>query len=99
MATVHMSPDPYFEAFEEIIDLRKFNLTQHRTAGLRLAHSDNRLFLGGMTPGTPGAKIPHWRSRLKGPWLIKVGDVLVTTIADAQDAFRTAIASGSPLVR
>ena len=47
MATVYMSPDPYFEAFEEIIDLRKFDLTQHRTAGLCLAHSDNRLFLGG----------------------------------------------------
>jgi hypothetical protein len=95
MTTVYMSPDPYFEAFEEIIDLRKFDLTQHRTAGLCLAHSDNRLFLGCMTPGTPGAKIPRRRSRLKGAWLIKVGDILVSSIADAQDAFRTAIASGS----
>jgi hypothetical protein len=99
MATVYMSPDPYFEAFEEIIDLRKFDLTQHRTAGLCLAHSDNRLFLGCMTPGTPGAKIPRWRSRLKGAWLIKVGDILVSSIADAQDAFRTAIASGSSNVK
>ena len=56
MAMVYMSPDPYFEDFKEVIDLRKFDLTQHRTAGLCLAHSDNRLFLGCMTPGTPGAK-------------------------------------------
>ena len=95
MATVYMSPDPYFETFEEIIDLRNFDLTQHRTAGLCLAHSDNRLFLGCMTPSTPGAKIPCWRSRLKGAWLIKVGDIHVSSIADAQAAFRTALASGS----
>jgi hypothetical protein len=52
-----------------------------------------------MAPGTPGAKIPRWRSRLKGAWLITVGGVLVTTIADAQAAFRTALALGSPLVK
>ncbi len=52
-----------------------------------------------MTPGTPGAKIPHWRSRLKGAWLIKVGETQVSSIADAQDAFTTAIASGSLFVK
>jgi len=52
-----------------------------------------------MTPGTPGAKIPHWRSRLKGAWLIKVGDTQVSSVADAQDAFTTAIASGSSFVK
>jgi hypothetical protein len=52
-----------------------------------------------MTPCTPGAKIPHWRSRLKGAWLIKVGDTQVSSIADAQDAFTTAIASGSLFVK
>jgi len=99
MAMVYMSPDPYFEAFEEVIDLRKFDLTQHRTAGLCLAHSDNRLFLGGMTPGTPGAKFPRWQSRLKGAWLIKVGNTQVSSIADAQDAFMTPIAPGSSFVK
>jgi hypothetical protein len=58
MATVYMSPDPYFEAFEEIIDLRKLDIHKHHTAGLCLMNSDNQLILGGMTPGTPGAKIP-----------------------------------------
>jgi hypothetical protein len=50
MATVYMSPDPYFEAFEESIDLRRFNLATHRTAGLCLAAHNGRLFLGGMKP-------------------------------------------------
>jgi len=99
MAMVYMSPDPYFEAFEEVIDLRKFDLKLHRTAGLCLAHLDNRLFLGCMTPGTPGAKIPHWRSRLKGAWLIKEGDKLVSSIADAQNAFTMANDSGSSFVK
>jgi hypothetical protein len=51
-----------------------------------------------MAPGTPGAKIPCWRSQLKGAWLIKVGNILISSIADAQDAFTMAIALGSPFV-
>ncbi len=98
MAVVYMSPDPYFKAFEDVIDLQKFDLKQHRTAGLCLAHADGRLFLGSMTPGTPGAKIPCWRSRLKGAWLIKVDNTLVSSIAEAQDAFKSAISSGSQFV-
>jgi hypothetical protein len=60
MAMVYMSPDPYFEAFKEVIDFRKFNLSKHCTAGLCLSHLDGRLYLEGMMPGTPGAKIPCW---------------------------------------
>ncbi len=37
MAMVYMSPNPYFEAFEEVINLHKFDLTKQGTAGLRLA--------------------------------------------------------------
>jgi hypothetical protein len=90
-----MSPDPYFEAFKVIIDLRKFDLQKHRTAGLCLITSNSRLILGEIVPGTPGAKIPRWRSCLKGAWLIKVGSAPVSTITDAQDAFASAIALGS----
>ncbi len=82
-----MSPDPYFKAFEEVIDLRKFNLTKHCTAGLCLAHSDGHLYLGGMTPSTPGAKIPRWRTRIRGAWLIQIRPTQVFTIEDAQEAF------------
>ena len=95
MALVYMSPDPYHEAFEESIDLCRFDLSRHRTASLCLAHSNGRLFLGGMTPSTPAAKIPRWRSRLKGAWLIKIGHHTVTSIAQAQEAFAQLIADGT----
>jgi hypothetical protein len=36
MAMIYISPDPFFEAFEQPIDLRDFNLTNHPTAGLSL---------------------------------------------------------------
>ncbi len=36
MATIYMSPDPYFNAFVEPIDLRKVDLSCHWTAGLKL---------------------------------------------------------------
>jgi hypothetical protein len=98
MATIYMSPDPYFETFEEIINLQKFNIQTHCTGGLSLLASNNRHILGGMAPGTPGVKIPHWRSQLKGAWLIKVGSTPVSTIAEAQDAFISAIALGFHVV-
>ncbi len=60
MSTFYMSPDPYFDAFDEVIDLRKFDLGKHRTAGLCLLCLDNCLYLRGMLPNTPGAKIPRW---------------------------------------
>jgi len=87
MALIYMSPDPYHEAFEEIMDIHRFDFNCYRTAGLCLAHTDGRLILGGMAPSTPAAKIPRWRSRLKGTWLIKIGDHTVSTIAQAQQVF------------
>jgi len=95
MALVYMSPDPYHEAFEETIDLRCFDLSQHRAVGLCLAHSNGCLFLGSMTPGTPAAKIPRWHSRLKGAWLIKIRHHTVTSIAQAHKAFAQLIADGT----
>jgi hypothetical protein len=92
MALVYMSPDPYHEAFKETIDLQCFDLSRLRAAGLCLAHSNGRLFLGGMTPGTPAAKR---RSRLKGAWLIKIGHHTVTSIAQVHEAFAQLIADGT----
>jgi hypothetical protein len=83
-----MSPCPYFDTFEKEIDLRKFDLGKHRTAGLGLAQVDGRLFLVGMAPSTPGAKVQRWRTCIKGAWLIKVGDTPVLTITKAQLAFQ-----------
>jgi hypothetical protein len=97
IAPIYMSPCPYFDAFEEVIDLRKFDLGKHKMAGLCLAHIDGWLFLGGIAPSTPGAKIPCWRTWIKGVWLIKVSKDTVSTIDDAQKAFQRLLDSGTPL--
>jgi hypothetical protein len=34
MAMVYLSTSPYFDSFEEIIDIRHYDLNKHRTAGL-----------------------------------------------------------------
>ena len=55
---IYMSPNPYFDSFEQQIDLRKFDLAEHPTAGLSLYDSDGRIYLAFMSPGTTAAKIP-----------------------------------------
>lgn len=98
MAMVYMSPDPYFESFEQQIDLRQFNLAKHSTAGLSLVEHDGRLHLTTMIPGTPAAKIKDWRSRVKGAWLIKIGTTLVTSVETAHDTLAAAINANKPIV-
>jgi len=98
MALIYMSPDPYHEAFKEIMDIRRFDYNRHCTAGLCLAHTNGHLILGGMAPSTPAAKIPRWRSRLKGAWLIKIGDHTVSTIDQAQQVFAQLNADGASTV-
>jgi hypothetical protein len=51
-----------------------------------------------MTPSTPGAKIPHWRTRIKGTWLIQIGPIVVSTIDEAQQAFQELSNSAVPSV-
>jgi hypothetical protein len=58
MAMIYLSLHPYFEAFEEVIDMTRFDLSKHQTAGLCLAQINGCLHLGGMAPSTPAAKIP-----------------------------------------
>jgi hypothetical protein len=99
MATVYMSPDPHFEAFEETINLHRFDLATHQSSGLCLAAHDGWLFLGSMQPGTLGAKIPHWRSCIKGAWLIKIDNVNVSTINEVHAAFATAASKGHPYIQ
>jgi hypothetical protein len=55
MAMVYVSPDPFSSAFKEDLDLRKFNLSHHRMAGLCFFEKDGQLFLASMAPSTPGA--------------------------------------------
>jgi hypothetical protein len=84
---VYISPDPFYGAFEEELDLRKFDLSQHSTAGLNFFKKDQRLFLASMAPATPGAHIPRWRTQIYGAWLIAINGIHITTLADAQSIF------------
>jgi hypothetical protein len=87
MAMIYTSPDPFFEAFEQPINLRDFNLNNHPTAGLSLYECNGRVFLATMSPSTPDAKIPDWCPRVQGTWLIKVGHTMVNTINEVAAAF------------
>ena len=90
-----MSPDPYFEAFEELLNLQHVNLNKHATAGLELYESLGRMYLQSMTPGTAAAKIPTWRSRLRGAWLIKIGHTSISSVNDVSLALRALVDSGT----
>jgi hypothetical protein len=59
MEMIYMSPSPYYDAFDEVIDIRRFDLGKHPTACLSLLEKNGQLILAHMSPGTPGAKIPR----------------------------------------
>ena len=96
MHMVYMSPDPYHDSFEQPLDLRKFSPSSHPTAGMDLYERDGRVHLKRMLPGAPAAKIPDWRTRLRGAWLIKVGDSTVSSIDDVQRAIHELVTSNVP---
>jgi hypothetical protein len=87
VAQVYLSLTPYNDAFEEKIDLQKFDFTRHRAAGMTFLPQDNRLILTSIVPSTLGARIPHWRTRLRGAWLLSVNGTPVQTLADVHQAF------------
>jgi hypothetical protein len=87
METVYILPNPFYGAFEEDLDLRKFDLSKHSTAGLNFLEKGQRLYLTLIDPSTPGARIPWWHTRIRGAWLIKINGTRVITIADAQEVF------------
>jgi hypothetical protein len=65
MAMIYMSPDPYFEAFEQPLDLCQFDLETYPTAGLSLYKHDGQLHLATMSPSTLATKMKDWRSPVK----------------------------------
>jgi hypothetical protein len=96
MDMIYMSPDPYGCTFEEPLDLRKFDLSKHPTAGLRLIIHDGRLLLASMDKSSPGARIDKWRSRIRGAWLVSIRDTVVSTLAEAKSAFRILSDNNAP---
>jgi hypothetical protein len=88
IAQIYLSPTPYNDAFEEILDLRNFNVSRHRAAGLTFLHQDGQLVLASMAPSTPGARVPRWHTRLRGAWLLFINGTPVHTLADAHQVFQ-----------
>ena len=97
-AMIFMSPDPYFEAFEEQLNVQNVNLKTHHTAGLELYELSGRVFLRSMKRSTAAAKIPDWHTRLRGAWLIKIGDTIISSVEDASSTLRTLVDSDAQLV-
>ena len=87
MDRIYMSPDPYHEAFEQTVDLCKFDMATHQTGGLNLFESDGRVHLASISPSTPTACIHDRRTRICGAWLIKVDATPVANITDVAMAF------------
>lgn len=98
MVMIYMSPDPYFDAFEEVLHLKHLNLVKHATAGLSFYESGGCVHLASMSPSTPVAKIPDWRTRVCGAWLIKIGDTIISSIEDAKSALCSVVDKGLPSV-
>lgn len=71
-AQVYLSPSPYFEAFQEEIDIRHWTTHDHHTAGFVLVSNNNRLVLADIMKSTPAARIDKWRSRCHGAAVLKV---------------------------
>jgi hypothetical protein len=87
VAQVYLSPTPYNDAFDEVLDLRKFDFSRHRAAGMAFLPQDNRLILANMVASTPGARIACWRTRLCGAWLLSINDNPVHTLTDVHNIF------------
>ena len=87
MALIYLSPDPYGRVFNESLDLRKWDLTRHRTGGLRFLEKDGRLILATMDQSTPGARIDKWRTRIRGAWLQSINDIPVESLPDVHAVF------------
>jgi hypothetical protein len=94
MDMIYMSPDPYHDAFNEVIDLRCFKLEKHSTAGLAFLEKNGCIILAHISPSTPCAKIPRWFTWMCGAWLIKIGDHHITSIDDTQKAFKAITSAG-----
>ena len=96
MDMIYMSPDPYGRTFEEPLDLQKFDLFKHPTAGLCLITHIGQLLLALMDKSSPGARIDKWQSRIWGAWLVSIGDMVVSTLAEAKSAFRILSDNNAP---
>ena len=60
---------------------------------------DGRLVLRSIVPRSPAAKIPAWRTRIRGAWLRKVGPDVVTTVPEVVQALEKCRDAGASKCR
>ena len=76
MAPVYFSPDPYHEVFEERLDMHRYAAYATPAGGMVFDATGDRLVLRDIVPA---AKMPAWRTRIRGVLLQKVGGDVGTT--------------------
>jgi hypothetical protein len=99
-AQIYLSPSPYFEAFEEELDIRKWSSTNdHRTAGLSIIKNQDRLVLANILRSTPAARIDKWRTRCRGALIVEVNGIPVNEIEDVATVLHQCKEKGYKSVR
>ena len=68
------------------------------TAGVAFKEDNGRLILLGILSSSPAARIPRWRSCIRGAWLIAVNGVQVTTIREVEAILLDAPRVNCPLL-
>ncbi len=89
MELIYLSPDPYGRMFEEQLDLCRWDLDKHRSAGLCFIIKNNLMILASMDKSTPGARIAKWRTRIRSAWLQSINGTTVASLADIHQVFQS----------
>ena len=94
MAQVYVSPHAYHNGFEVDVDLKYAKYLNHPSWGLKFQTINGRLILEHIEKSTIAAKIPRWRSRLKGAWLRQINNIIIHSLNDVHRAVATIDLSG-----
>jgi hypothetical protein len=78
--SIELSGDPLGPCFDESIPIGG----SHALAGLHVTYDDarGRLQFLSIEKGTPAARIPHWRTRLRHAYILGINNVDIATTAD-----------------
>ena len=98
IAQVYLSPTPYRNAFIESLVIGKSRLRGQPTASMAFKEENGRLIMLDILSSSPAARIPRWRSRIRGAWLIAINGVQVSTIKEVETVLLDAPRANCPLL-
>ena len=61
---------------------------------MRFVTTNGRMIIEHMAPGTPAARIPRWRSRIRGAWLRQINNRDIACLADVHAEVDRATTAG-----